>query len=148
MRVIDGPIDEATKRFRCPDAPAGHNHFEFLDKGLNGATWKTVNYDPRVSNVDDGIVGTLGGSDPSVLDFGGCPQRPAEAYVDGRPPQADSCDVHIGSRGCPFVTVSDANAAANNGTTIMIAPGNYAGNATFTKQLTLRSRCGSVRIGG
>lgn len=39
----------------------GHNHFEFLDKGINGDSWRTTppDYNPRASNVDEGILNVL-----------------------------------------------------------------------------------------
>ncbi len=40
-------------------AAFGHNHFEFLDKGINGSSWRTTDYNPRASNTNMGIVDTL-----------------------------------------------------------------------------------------
>lgn len=42
-------------------AAHGHNHFEFLDKGLNASSWLSnpPNYQPRVAHINTGILEAL-----------------------------------------------------------------------------------------
>jgi hypothetical protein len=59
----------------------GHMHFEFLDKGLNGASWlsTSIDYQPALANVDGSIltalssaaVGAPGGATPVPPDVAG-----------------------------------------------------------------------------
>ncbi|MBI3273395.1 MAG: hypothetical protein HYZ53_30705 [Planctomycetes bacterium] len=39
--------------------PLGRFHFDFLDKGLNGSSWRTQNYNPRAALADAAIVSVL-----------------------------------------------------------------------------------------
>jgi len=40
-------------------APLGHMHFDFLDKGINGPTWKTLDYNPDLKWIDEEILDVL-----------------------------------------------------------------------------------------
>ncbi len=37
----------------------GHSHFEFLDKGINGSSWKSKNYNPRATLINRSILDVL-----------------------------------------------------------------------------------------
>ncbi len=123
-------------------APGGQGHVEFLDKGLMDSSWITLDYNPRVSMVNENVLKLLSTFKPTALHFGavaiiGLPV----VYVDASNPGGED-----GSEVRPFNTIAEGYAAAADGAELVIGSGEYQENVSFTKRMTVTGRKGNVVI--